>query len=103
LSHSEAASRLARAGPNRLRAAAEESPWRQFLAQFVDPLGYLLIAAATVSVIAWVLEGGEGTPFDTIVIMAIVIANALPGFAQQQKAEQAVAALRRIRRRSAVP
>ncbi|HEX5877024.1 MAG TPA: cation-transporting P-type ATPase, partial [Actinomycetota bacterium] len=45
LSSTEAAERLARAGPNRLEAAAQVPTWRKLLAQFADPLIYLLLAA----------------------------------------------------------
>ena len=59
LSTAEAAARLARFGPNRLEAAGQVPAWRKFLAQFADPLIYLLLAAVVVSLVAWVLEGGE--------------------------------------------
>ena len=39
------AARLARDGPNRLDPAEQVPAWRKFLAQFADPLIYLLIAA----------------------------------------------------------
>ena len=70
--------------------------WRKFLGQFADPLIYLLLAAVVVSLVAWILEGGEAAPFDAIVIAAIVVANAVLGYAQEARAEQAVAALQRM-------
>ena len=70
--------------------------WRKFLGQFADPLIYLLLAAVVVSLVAWVLEGGEAAPFDAIVIAAIVVANAVLGYVQEARAEQAVAALQRM-------
>ena len=70
--------------------------WRKFLAQFADPLVYLLLAAVVVSLVAWVLEGGKEAPFDAIVIAAIVVANAVLGYVQEARAEQAVAALQRM-------
>ena len=42
------------------------------------------------------LEGGEAAPFDAIVIAAIVVANAVLGYVQEARAEQAVAALQRM-------
>ena len=70
--------------------------WRKFLGQFADPLIYLLLAAVVVSLVAWVLEGGEAAPYDAIVIAAIVVANAVLGYVQEARAEQAVAALQRM-------
>jgi Ca2+-transporting ATPase len=96
LSSTEAAERLARAGPNRLDPAAQVPTWRKLLAQFADPLIYLLLAAIAISVVAWALEGAQGVPFEAIVIAVIVVANAVLGFVQERKAEQAVAALQRM-------
>ncbi len=96
LTGAEADARLARFGPNLLEAPQRVPAWRKFLAQFADPLIYLLLAAVVVSLIAWVLEGGEEAPFDAIVIAAIVVANAVLGYVQEARAEQAVAALQRI-------
>ena len=96
LGRSEALARLERFGPNRLAAAARVPAWGKLLGQFADPLIYLLLAAVAVSLVAWVLEGGEGAPFDAIVIAAIVLANAVLGYVQEARAEQAVAALQRL-------
>ena len=49
-----------------------------------------------VSLIAWLLEGGEAAPYDAIVIAAIVLGNAVLGYVQEARAEQAVAALQRL-------
>ena len=96
LTSNEAARRLARHGPNRLDAKAAVSAWRKLLAQFTDPLIYLLLAAVVVSTIAWWLEGAEGLPVEAIVIAAIVLANGILGFVQERQAEAAVAALQRM-------
>ena len=96
LSPAEAATRLARAGPNRLEAAAAVPAWRKFLAQFTEPLVYLLIAAVGVSLVAWVLEGHREIPFEAIVISVIVVLNAVLGYVQEARAERAVAALQRM-------
>ena len=77
LAEDEAARRLARDGPNELRAAPPVPAWRRFLAQFRDPLVYLLLAAIAVAIAAWLIEGGAGWPVDGIVIALIVLANAL--------------------------
>ena len=52
LSSAEAAERLARAGRNRLDPAAQVPAWRKLLAQFADPLIYLLLAAIAIAVAA---------------------------------------------------
>ena len=44
LSAQEAARRLAQNGPNELRATPRAPAWRRVLAQFQDPLIYLLLA-----------------------------------------------------------
>ena len=55
LTAAEATDRLERFGPNRLDPAATVPTWRKFLAQFADPLIYLLLAAIVVSAAAWAL------------------------------------------------
>jgi P-type Ca2+ transporter type 2C len=96
LSTAEASARLARLGPNRLEAPAAVRVWRKVLAQFAEPLVYLLIAAVVVSLVAWVLEGRQEIPFEAIVISVIVVLNAVLGYVQEARAEQAVAALQRM-------
>ena len=92
----EAAARLQRLGANRLESAEPVPEWRKFLAQFADPLIYLLLAAVGVALVAWALEREEAAPYDAIVIAAIVVANAVLGYVQEARAEQAVAALQRM-------
>jgi P-type Ca2+ transporter type 2C len=93
LSASEAAERLRRDGPNRIESARPVPKWKRFVRQFADPLIYLLFAAIAISLVAWVFEGGEGIPYDAVVIAAIVLLNAVLGFVQELRAEEAVAAL----------
>jgi len=93
LSPQTAADRLATDGPNELPSKPPAPAWLRFLGQFNDPLVYLLLAAIVVSTIAWVLEGAEGVPVDSIVIVAVVTLNAVLGFVQENKAADAVAAL----------
>ena len=89
----EAAARLASDGPNELRAAPREPTWRRVLRQFQDPLIYLLLAAVAVALAAWLIEGRHGWPADAIVIALIIVLNGGVGYAQEAKAENAVAAL----------
>lgn len=92
----EAARRLRQDGPNELRAAPPVPTWRKAVAQFHDPLIYLLLGAVAVSLTAWAVEGHHGVPVDAIVIAVVVLLNAAIGFAQQARAERAVAALQQM-------
>ncbi len=92
----EAARRLAADGPNALRDATAAPAWHRLLAQFRDPLIYLLLAAVAVALAAWSIEGGHGWPVDAIVIALVVLLNGVLGFVQEAKAENAVAALARM-------
>ncbi len=85
----EAAARLAAIGPNRLPEARRRSGWLRFLDQFRNVLIYVLIAAAIVT-------AAIGHWLDTAVIMALVIANAIIGWAQENRAEQALAAVGKL-------
>ena len=93
LSVAEAARRLAADGPNELRTRKAVPVWRKVLSQFQDPLIYLLLFAVVVSLFAWGVEGATGVPVDALVIAAIVLLNALLGYTQEAKADDAVAAL----------
>ncbi|MGZ8581830.1 MAG: cation-translocating P-type ATPase [Actinomycetota bacterium] len=94
LTTAQAAGRLAGVGPNVLREEPREPKWRRFARQFTDPLVMLLLAATVISAVVWLLEGAHGLPIDSIVIMAIVLLNSTLGYVQEERAEQAIAALR---------
>jgi len=87
LSAAEAASRLAKNGPNVLVSAPRRSPWAIFFGQFTDVLVLVLLAAAVVS-------GVIGDVEDTVVIAVILVLNAAIGFFQEYRAENALAALK---------
>jgi Ca2+-transporting ATPase len=96
LSTSEAEKRLARYGRNEL---TEEEPiprWRKLLGQFTDVLTILLIGAGLVSAGLWLYERDQALPYEAMAIFAIVLLNALIGYIQQTRAEQAVAALQQM-------
>jgi Ca2+-transporting ATPase len=93
LSSAEAARRLEAYGPNQLPSTPPIPAWKRFLAQFKDVLTILLLVATLISFIAWLLEGEEPVPFEAITILLIVFLNAILGFVQENRAEQAVAAL----------
>ena len=96
LSVDEARRRLAELGPNSITSARPRTGWSKFLDQFRSPLIYLLFGAIAVSLGAWVVGGAEGLPVDAIVIAAIVVLNAVLGYVEQARSENAVAALQRL-------
>jgi len=96
LSAPEAARRLIREGRNELRPLPPPPAWRRALAQFQDPLVYLLLIAVAISLAAWAVEGYTGWPVDAIVIVLIVLANGVLGYLQETRAQSAVAALARL-------
>jgi len=89
LDANEAARRLAEHGPNRLIPPKRRGPLLRFLLQFHNVLIYVLLAAAGVTALLahWV---------DTAVIVGVVVINAVIGFIQEGKAEQAMEAIRRM-------
>ncbi|MCA9972029.1 MAG: HAD-IC family P-type ATPase, partial [Anaerolineales bacterium] len=89
LDEAEAARRLAQHGPNELEARGGVSPLRLLWAQFTNTMVLILIAAAVVS-------GFLGKVTETAAIAAIVVLFALLGFVQEYRAEQAMAALKRL-------
>lgn len=97
----EAAKRLRADGPNELRALPPVPTWRRALAQLQDPLVYLLGSASLVALAAWWFEGrgqtgAAGWPLDALVIACVIVLNAVLGWMQEAKAEQAVAALAKM-------
>ena len=95
LSSADAADRLARFGPNVIPEKGRRSVVRMLLAQFTDFMIVVLIAAAFVS-------GLVGDVKDSLAIVLIVILNAFIGFAQEFRAERAMAALKRLAPTTAV-
>jgi magnesium-transporting ATPase (P-type) len=85
----EAGKRLASFGPNRLPEPPKEGFLRRFFKHFHDTLIYILLAAA-------ILTALLGHWVDTGVILGVVLINAIIGFIQEGKAEQALAGLRRM-------
>ena len=85
----EALRRSATHGANEL-AAGQDRPWWHLLAdQFKDFMVLVLLGAAVIS-------GLVGEVTDTLVILVIVVLNAVIGFVQAWRADQAMAALRQL-------
>ena len=96
LSSEEAAKRLEKYGPNTLGEEKKVPLWKKFLAQFADAMVIILIAAAALSAYMAYKEGTAEGWVDVIVIIAIVILNAILGVYQEGKADQALAALKKM-------
>ncbi|KAF0191485.1 MAG: hypothetical protein FD165_1819 [Gammaproteobacteria bacterium] len=89
LADAEARQRLERFGPNRLSERRGRGPLLRFALQFHNLLIYVMLTAALVT-------AALGQWVDTGVIVGVVVINALVGFLQEGKAEQALAAIRRM-------
>ena len=89
LSKEEVSNRLAKYGPNRLPEPRVRGPLLRFFYQFHNVLIYVLIVAGAVTAILghWVDAG---------VILSVVLLNALIGFVQEGKAENALRAIRQM-------
>ncbi len=89
LSSSEATQRLEKYGPNELIEKGAKNPLLIIWDQLREPMVLLLIGAAIVSLALGHFE-------DVIIILAIVVINAIIGFTQEYRAEQAIAALKKL-------
>ena len=96
LSSKEAEERLAKFGKNTLGEEKKVPLWKKFLAQFADAMVIILIAAAILSAFMAAKEGGVEGWIDVAVILAIIILNAVLGVYQEGKADQALAALKKM-------
>ena len=94
LSTQEAQARLNRYGLNKLKEVNKKSKLSKFLDQFKDMMIIVLLIAAVFSGISSYLNGEAYT--DTIVIIAVVLLNAIMGFAQELKADSAVESLKKM-------
>lgn len=89
LSEEEAKKRLEEFGPNELEEKKKKTPLGIFINQFKDFMILVLMVAAVISGIA-------GDLTDTIIILVIVVLNAVIGFIQEYRAENAMEALKKM-------
>ena len=89
LSDAEAADRLKVVGPNRLPAPPKEGPLKRFFKHFNDILIYILLVAG-------VAKAFLGKWVDACVIIAVAVINAIVGFVQEGKAEEALEGIRKM-------
>ena len=89
LEQSEASARLEKYGPNRLPEGRKRGPFARFFSQFNNVLVYVLLAAGfTKLMLSLWLDAG--------IIFAVVVLNALLGFIQEGKAEEALNSIRNM-------
>lgn len=85
----QAAERLKKYGTNELEALPGRSIYSMLLDQFKEVMVLMLIAAAIIS-------GLVGEVKDSMIILLIVLLNAILGVVQESKAENALAALKKL-------
>jgi len=88
LDDAEAARRLEEYGLNEIPSIEHRTSLSIFASQFKNPLVYVLVFAST-------LAGFLGEMTEAIIIVAIVLANAVLGFALEHRSERAVDELRK--------
>jgi len=84
-----ASARLAEHGPNELQERPRPTFWHLLLGQFNNFLVIILLVSAVISLFL-------GEYVDASAIMAIVVLNAVLGVVQESKAEEALAALKKM-------
>ena len=100
LSSEEAGERLLKYGPNKLPEKKKTPLFLVFLQQFNNPMIYILLAAALLSVAISIynsVHNGESFDFaDPIIIMSVCVLNAIIGTVQENKAEKSLEALKKM-------
>lgn len=92
LSQSEVKTRFEKYGPNELQVDEHRSLLQKFIDQFKDFMIVVLLVAAAISAFVGYMEG-EGVA-DAIIILLVVFLNAILGVFQENKAEEAIDALK---------
>ena len=82
-------------GLNKLEEKKKESIFIKFIKQFNDFMIIILIIASIISAVVARLEGSNDY-FDSIIIIAIVVFNAIMGLVQEAKAEKSLEALKKM-------
>ncbi len=96
LSATEAAARIRRHGPNRLREQPGIAAWQLVLDEVRNPLVLILLGAAFALGIVTALDPSENLWGDAGLIVAIVVLNAALGFVQNLRAQRGIEALQRL-------
>ena len=96
LTEAEAKARLARDGENKLAEKKKKSIFRKFLEQFADAMIIILLVAAVISFAIAIYEKEPKEFIEPCLILLIVILNAVMGVVQENKAEKALEALKKL-------
>lgn len=95
LDSKEATNRIKKDGENVIKDNNKKSNIAKFLAQFNDFMVIILLIAGAISFLTSFLQGDKDF-LDTIIIVLIVFINAVLGFMQENKAEKALEALKKM-------
>ena len=100
LTSQEAGERLIKYGYNKLPEKKKTPLFLVFLSQFNDPMIFILLAAALLSVAISIFNTVKnGEPFDfadPVIIMGVCVLNAIIGTVQENKAEKSLEALKKM-------
>ena len=96
LTTEEVKKRQEKYGLNELATKKKKSTFVKFLEQFKDFMIIVLIISAIISGIVGVKQEGISGITDTIIILIVVIANAIIGVLQENKAEKSLEALQKL-------
>jgi len=96
LTGAQAWTRLDANGRNELESKPPVPRWKEFLDQFRNVLVVLLLIATMISLALWLIEKKSTLPYEAMAIFAVVLINAVIGYAQQRRSESAVAALGKL-------
>lgn len=80
-------------GENKLEKQKKHGFFRKLLAQFKNIMIIILIISAIISEVSAIIQKDNENLFEGLLILAIVLINAFVGVIQEQKAENALAAL----------
>ena len=95
LSEEEVKRRQEKYGKNKLKDKKKENIFFKFIKQFNDFMIIILIIASIISAVVSKMQG-ENDYFDSIIIIAIVVLNAIMGLVQEAKAEKSIEALKKM-------
>ncbi|MCI9087422.1 MAG: calcium-translocating P-type ATPase, PMCA-type [Clostridia bacterium] len=95
LSHRQVEERRQKYGINELEEQKKKPIFIKFLEQFKDFMIIILLIASIISAVVTKMEGGNDY-FDSIIIIAIVVFNAIMGLVQEAKAEKSLEALKKM-------